>query len=188
MHIWIDEQTEEDSGGTETGRLDQRVADFTAWLYSVKGYQELSDNFEPDYYRLAYYSGGNDVSNELITYGKSTLTFTCRPERFLVSGKTPVTVVNGDTMENPTLFVAKPLIHIEGSGNVIIAINGVGMTATVDDYINIDCERMNAYRLPSENMNAYIQGTFPTLKSGVNAITITGTTTLVQITPNYFTV
>ena len=187
-NIWIDEQTEEDSGGTETGRLDQRVADFTAWLFSKKGYQELEDNFEPDFYRLAYYSGGNDVSNELIMYGKSTLTFTCRPERFLISGKTPVTVTNGAIMTNPTLFASKPLIHIEGSGNVTIEINGVGMTAVIDDYINIDCERMNAYRLPSENMNAYIQGTFPTLASGANTITITGTTTLVQITPHYFTI
>lgn len=186
--VWLDEHTEEDSGGGETGRLDQRVSDFTAWLFSKKGYQELSDNFEPDIYRLAYYSGGNDVSNELIMYGKSTLTFTCRPERFLNSGKDPVTVSNGNTMTNPTKFDAKPLIHIEGTGSVIVEINGVGIVATVSDYINIDCERMNAYRLPSENMNQYIQGTFPTLTSDINTVTITGVTTLVQITPNYFTI
>lgn len=188
-NIWIDEQTVEDSGGVESGTLAERVSAFTAMLYSKLGYQELSDNFEPDIFRLAYYSGGKDISNELTMYGKTTLSFTCRPERFLKTGKTAVTVANGDTMTNPTLFPSRPLIHIEGTGNITVMIGGVGITATgVVDYINIDCERMNAYREPSENMNSHIQGTFPNLLSGTNTITITGTTTLVQITPKYYTI
>ena len=187
-NVWIADDLTEDSGGGLTSSLAENIAKFTAILYSKKGYQELEDNFEPDYFRLAYYSGGNNFSNEMMQFGRSTLQLTCRPERFLKSGKAAETVVNGDTLTNPTLFTARPLIHIEGAGNISIAFGDGAITALdVDDYINIDCERMNAYREPTENMNAYIQGTFPNLLSGENEITITGTTTLVQITPRYFT-
>ena len=188
-HIWVAEETTEESGGNISGTLEERVDAITAWLYSKKGYQKLEDNFEPDVYRLAYYSGGNNISNEMTQYGETTLTFTCRPERFLKAGEDPVTVSDGDTLNNPSRFASKPLIHIEGSGNISISVGGASITARdVVDYINIDCERMNAYREPSENMNEQIQGTFPSLLSGANVITITGATTLVTITPNYFTI
>lgn len=166
--------------------LAELVGSITSWLNSTTGYQVLQDNFEPDVYRLAYYSGGNDIANELTQYGETTLTFTARPERFLVSGSTPVEVVDGDTIENPTLFSSKPLIYLEGSGAFSVTINGETITAVVDDYIYIDCERMTAYRTPSENMNNKIGGTFPSIAPGENTITIVGAPTSATITPNFF--
>ena len=159
---------------------------FSAWLYSKTGYQRLEDSFEPDTFRLAYYNGGVDVSNELMQYGETTISFVCRPERFLKDGEFEQSVSNGDKLYNPTRFDSKPLIHIEGSGAVTITISGVTMSATITDYINIDCDRMNAYRLPAENMNNKISGTFPTIKSGSNLIATTGTVSKVLITPRYY--
>lgn len=161
---------------------------FEAWLNSQKGYQRLEDSFEPDVFRLAYYSGGIGVSNHIMQYGEATLTFTCRPERFYKSGEQPVTVVNGDKINNPTRFASKPLIHIEGSGTVTITCGGKTMSASVTDYINIDCEQMNAYRLPSENKNSQISGSFPVIEPGINTVGITGTVSLCTITPRYFTI
>ena len=161
---------------------------FEAWLNSQKGYQRLEDSFEPDVFRLAYYSGGTGVSNHLTQYGEATLSFTCRPERFYKSGEQPVTVVNGDKINNPTRFASKPLIHIEGSGTVTISCGGKTMSASVTDYINIDCEQMNAYRLPAENKNSQIGGSFPTIEPGINTVGITGTVSLCTITPKYFTI
>ena len=161
---------------------------FEAWLNSQKGYQRLEDSFEPDVFRLAYYSGGIGVSNHLTQYGEATLSFTCRPERFYKSGEQPVTVVNGDKINNPTRFESKPLIHIEGSGTVTISCGGKTMSASVTDYINIDCEQMNAYRLPAENKNSQISGSFPTIEPGINTVGITGTVSLCTITPRYFTI
>lgn len=170
--------------------LADNVSGLTAWLFSKKGYTRLEDNFEPNVYRLAYYSGANDITNELMQSGRTSLTFTCRPERFLKSGETPVSVLNGDTLTNPTRFASKPLIHIEGAGTIDVSINGVTITATVTDYINIDTERMNAYRLPAENMNDKISGAFPVIAPGANGIgiTVVGTLTGVEITPRYFTI
>ena len=186
-NVWLSENVTEDSGGDKSGYLVEYVDAFEAFLNSKKGYVRLEDNFEPDIYRLAYYSGGDAFSNEMTQYGRASLRFTCRPERFLKSGETPISVTNGATLTNPTRFASKPLIHIEASNKTIgITINGKTITAVVADYINIDCEKMNAYRLAAENKNADISGDFPTIASGSNTITITGTPTKVTIKPNWF--
>lgn len=173
-----------------SGELNESVDAFMAWLNSQKGYTRLEDNFEPEIFRLAYYSGGNNVSNELTQYGESSLKFTCRPERFYKTGEQAVSVSNGDKIANETRFASKPLIHIEvaSSTTVTVSIAGVSISAALADYINIDCETMNAYRLTSENKNGDISGTFPTIKPGVNSIGITGTVTSVTIVPRFFTI
>lgn len=178
--VWLADDAEKD--------LVDQVDAFEAWLNSQKGYQRLEDSFEPDVFRLAYYSGGIGVSNHLTQYGEATLSFTCRPERFYKSGEQPVTAVNGDKINNPTRFTSKPLIHIEGSGTVTITCGGKTMSASVTDYINIDCEQMNAYRLPAENKNSQISGSFPVIEPGINTVGITGTVSLCTITPRYFTI
>lgn len=186
-NVFIAEDLQEDSGGNISGTLAERVDNFEAMLNSKTGYQRLEDNFEPDVYRRAYYSGGDGFTNELLAVGRATINFTCDARRFLKSGETPVQVSNGDAIVNPTRFKSKPLIHIEASNKTIgITINGKTITAVVADYINIDCEKLNAYRLAAENKNADISGDFPTIASGSNTITITGTPTKVTIKPNWF--
>lgn len=170
----------------ENETLAEKVNAVMGWLYSKKGYTRLEDSFEPDVYRLAYYNGGQDVSNELTQYGETTIAFVCRAERFLKTGELPITVTNGTKINNPTRFTSKPLIHIEGTGTVTIAIGGNTMSATVTDYINIDTDRMNAYRLPTENKNDKISGNFPNILPGVNTIGITGTVTKCTVVPRYF--
>lgn len=188
-NVFIAEDLQEDSGGNISGTLAERVDEFEAMLNSKTGYQRLEDNFEPDIYRRAYYSGGDGFSNELLAIGRATINFTCDARRFLKSGEDPVEVDDGDTLTNPTRFASKPLIHIEASNETIsVSIGGKTITADVTDYINIDCERMNAYRLPVENKNDDISGSFPTIPSGSNTIGITGNYTKVEITPNWFTV
>ena len=168
--------------------LTDKVDAFEAMLNSMKGYQRLEDNFESDVYRLAYYSGGDSFSNNMTQYGEATITFTCRPERYFKAGEFPIEVVNSDVIINKTRFNAKPLIHIEGSGTVTVQIGGNTISATVTDYINIDCETMNAYRLAAENMNDKISGDFPVILPGSNTVGITGTTTLVTVVPRFFTI
>lgn len=178
--VWLTKTGEEDLAASVDALL--------GWLNSKTGYQRLEDNFEPNVFRLAYYSGGSNFENHLTQYGNGTLTFTCRAERFYKDAEHPIEVTNGDKLNNPTRFSSKPLIHIEGTGAVTIAFGGATMSATLTDYINIDCDTMNAYRLQAENMNDKISGTFPTLLSGINTIAITGTVTKVEITPRYFNI
>lgn len=178
--VWVSEGND---------NLVDKVNAISAWLFSKTGYQRLEDSFEPDVFRLAYYSGGNEFSNQLLMAAEADLSFTCRPERFYKDGENEVSVSNGDKMFNTTRFASKPLIHIEGTGTVTVSIAGTTITAKdLVDYINIDCDRMDAYRLPSENRNDKISGTFPTIVSGSNTIAITGSVTKVTIKPNYYTI
>ena len=133
-------------------------------------------------------SKDDEFSNELTQYGEATLNFVCDPRRFYKDSEQAVTVTNGDKLYNFTRFTANPLIHIEGSGTVTVAIGGKTISATVTDYINIDCETMSAYRLATENKNSLISGDFPQILAGSNTVGITGTTTKVTVTPRYFTI
>lgn len=157
-------------------------------LYKT-GLQILLDDYEPDYFRLAYYQGPFDVENRYTRLGKFDITFRCRPERFLISGNNPVTVSSGDKLVNPTAFAAKPLIHIEGSGSGTVTVAGTVMSFTdLVDFVNVDCDKMDVYRQPAENKNNLMTGEFPVLPSGENTISFTGGITSVTITPRYWVI
>ncbi len=93
------------------------------WLCSKKGYVRLTDDFNPDEYRLATVSNGLEVSNLNPKTGEFDITFECMPQRFLTSGETAQTITSsGDTLTNPTRFNARPMLEVEGYGK--IGVNG----------------------------------------------------------------
>jgi phage-related protein len=103
-----------------------KLANLRSALASQVGYQKLEDTFHPSEYRLAAFIEGVEI--EPIKYNTASefeITFECKPQRFLVSGETQISVTSGDTITNPTLFEAQPLLEIEGYGN--IDLNGYGI-------------------------------------------------------------
>lgn len=159
------------------------------WLYSTNGYVRLEDDFEPDIYRMAYFVGPFDVENLLNLYGKTKLTFNCRPERYYKSGEVTLSVSNGGNIVNRTAFTAKPLLKVVGSGNVSISIGSHTMYINnLVDYIYIDCDSMEAYRQSTENRNGLISGEFPVIEKGSQQIRTTGNVTSVEITPRWYTI
>lgn len=166
--------------------IQERLNDVAKKLYKT-GWQILLDDYEPDYFRLAYYQGPFDVESRKTRIGVFEIIFKCRPERFLISGNTPTPVSSGDIITNPTSFKAKPLIHIEGSGSGSLIIEGQEMVFTgITDYINVDSDKMDVYRLPSENKNNLMSGEFPVLYEGENNITYTGGINSVTIIPRFW--
>lgn len=173
--------------GTENSVQDI-IRDVARVLYK-KGWQTLVDDYETDIYRLAYFQGPFDVENRFTRAGKFDVTFRCRPERFLISGNISVSVPNNEKIFNPTAYSSKPLIHIEGSGNGTVTVAGTIMSFTnIVDYLNLDCEKQDCYRLPSENRNNLMTGNYPVLKSGDNTVSFTGGITSVTITPKWFVI
>ena len=165
----------------------QTALDDVAKKLFKTGWQTLVDGYEPDVFRLAYYVGGFDTENRYTRLGKFDITFRCRPERFLTSGATAVSVASGGTITNPTSFNAKPLIYITGSGDGTLTIAGQVVTITgMTDYLYIDCDTMDVYRLASENKNSLMTGNFPVLYSGSNAVSFTGGIATVAITPRWW--
>lgn len=87
-------------------------------LASRKGYKRLEDDYNPTEYRMAVYKSGLEVTPTALKAGEFTITFDCQPQRWLKSGETAVTVEDDDTLTNPTLFEAHPLLKVKGNGTV----------------------------------------------------------------------
>lgn len=90
-------------------------------LASRRGYCRLEDDYNTNEYRLAVFRGGLEVNAvDVLKAGEFTITFDCQPQRFLKSGENAVTVTSGDTITNPTLFDASPLLSVWGYGDINI--------------------------------------------------------------------
>lgn len=90
-------------------------------LASKVGHYRLEDSFNTG----EYYSAVFDTEVEpTVTMERDKITFkvifTRKPQRFLTSGETAVTVANNGTLTNPTLFEAKPMLKVDGYGTINI--------------------------------------------------------------------
>lgn len=169
--------------------FNSQIAALRAFLLSQTGYKKLTDTYNTDEYRLAYYEGGLEVEpTQRLDAGQFDLTFVCKPQRFLTSGDTVTTLTADGTITNPTLFESQPLLRVYGTGAVTV--NGVTITITeADSYTDIDCEIMEAYK-GTTSCNNFIQLSeidFPVLSPGSNSIDLNGVSQ-VQITPRWWTV
>ena len=95
-----------------------RLADVRNWLCSKKGYVRLEDDYNPDEYRMAVYSSGISVEHADLRTGEFEISFDCKPQRWLTSGETAVSVTSGNTLTNPTRFDAEPLLEVKGYGGI----------------------------------------------------------------------
>lgn len=136
--------------GSDQTEFAQKISDFRNAILSQKGYQRLTDEYNPSEYRMASYVSGLEVEateGEQGTVGEFELVFNCKPQRFLTSGETPVTVSSGDTIDNPTLFDSSPLLEVEGHGNVSFN----GCTISLDNASLGDVDAVSSYSYPSVN-------------------------------------
>lgn len=105
----------------------------SAWrnaIMSLRGYQRLEDTYHPEEFREAVFMSAIEV--EPVSYnraGEFKLTFNCKPQRRLSVGDLPIPVDSGDVLENPSPFESRPLLEIEGHGDV----NFNDYTVTVGD-------------------------------------------------------
>lgn len=175
-------------GDGTADNIQEKLTNVARVLYK-DGWQELLDDYEPDIYRLAYYTGPFDVENRHTRLGKFKVSFRCRPERYLRNYGSAVITAAGGTITNPTIYEAKPLIHIVGSGDGTVTIADQTMTFSgLVDYVNVDCDTMDVYRLPAENRNSVMSGSFPVLVEGNNTVSVTGGITSLTITPRFFVI
>ena len=108
-------------GDSDQSTFATRISGLRNALASKVGYQRLEDEYNPDEYRMAIYQRGLEVSPAHYSQaGEFDITFNCKPQRFLKSGETAVSVANNGSINNPTLFNAKPLLLIDGYGDFSI--------------------------------------------------------------------
>lgn len=107
------------------------ISDLRNWLASRKGYKRLEDEINTGEYRMAVFKDGLEVPTLNKKTGTFDVVFDCKPQRFLNSGETAVSVASGGAITNPTLFDAKPLLQVWGYGG--ISINGE--TISIDNTV-----------------------------------------------------
>ena len=95
----------------DTFRIARDVAE---WLLGASGFCRLEDTYEPEYFRLARFSGPLNVETVLKNHGRATLEFDVQPQRYLKSGETPIRYEGVSGLPfgilNPTQFESRPLL------------------------------------------------------------------------------
>lgn len=107
--------------GEDQTSFADKVRAFRNAIASKKGYQRLTDSYNPNEYRLATFVNGVEV--DPTSYGRAgefELVFNCQPFRYLMSGESEIEVASGSKIANPTPFESKPLIEVEGYGTLNI--------------------------------------------------------------------
>lgn len=182
-----------------------------SFLLSRLGYVRIEDTYDTTHFRLGVYEGELEPAVTMKNNAAQfTLTFNCRPERWLKSGETVVEFTSAKTFNNPTLFESKPFLRIYGYGNLHFGAPSTdgyfrGTAVIIDDtsteYVDIDCETMNCY-YGGTNLASYVgfqrvtdPGIYyngadaPTLLVGETYVSkVENTITKVEITPRWWEV
>lgn len=169
----------------------EKVSAFRNAIGSRYSYKRLTDEYNADEYRLGLYKSGLEV--DAVRYGTAgqfTITFDCKPQRWLTSGETPVAVSSGLT--NPTEFDAKPLIKVTGRGTLGIGEYILTITGTATQTLYIDCETMEIYKLEgtvptgASSLVSINRADFPVLKPGQNGVSVGSGLSALTIIPKWW--
>ena len=164
-----------------------------SWLLSSGGYQRLEDDYDPDHFRMALYKGPlNFTAGFQNLTGEASITFDCKPQRFLKSGEQPIVLNAEDWILNPTAFPALPLITVYGTGPGTLHVGDYTVEILqIDDLLTLDSETEDAYKdnvgAVRRYQNDYISAPyFPELASGASRVYWTGDLTGVEIIPRWW--
>lgn len=154
-----------------------------AWLLSADGYCRLEDTYHPNEFRMASFSGPIDFDTKMLEAGETTLTFDCKPQRWLKSGEQKILLTpdNNRPIINPTLFEAMPLLRVYGTGQLQVGTGVITINASGTEYIDIDCDIMDCYE-GSINRNGNVTiSKWPTFTSGNNFISFPNDSQITQV-------
>ena len=133
------------AGELQAGAAVSDFTDIVEWLNSADDYAVLTDTYDPTHYRMAVFVDELEIESQWHTFGKATIKFRCRPQRYIVQN--PISVNDGDTITNTTKHTALPIITLTGSGARSLLDIDKG-------YINLDSSTYSW----SVSLNNYLSG------------------------------
>lgn len=157
-----------------------RVSNVRNWLCSKVGYKRLEDDYNPNEYRMAAFVAGIEVDHADLQTGEFEITFDCKPQRWLTSGETAVSVTSGDTITNPTLFASEPLLQVNGSGE--LSINGEKVNVGAGEIGDVLLANTTAMKSGSSSSNFDVSN-YSLLQNGDTVTLIKGSVTTIGFTP-----
>ena len=169
----------------KTNKFHADARSIVMWLCKGPGYYRLTDTYDPTIYMKARVASQEVVRDWMNYMGRTTIEFDCKPQRFLISGETEVTLTSGATTVN-SYMPCYPIFTVTGNGDLNVNGNIITISNNSGDTITIDCETQNAYKgTTNRNADIVVTGDFPFLVSGNNVITFD--TTTVKMIPNWWT-
>ena len=171
--------------------LSDKLTKIKNWLYdNVNQYHDLTDSYDDKFKRRAVFNNKLDISDEARKIGVFTLTFSCLPFRYLLTGLEVINITDTLTIRNPFNFTSKPYIKVYGSGEGTLVIqneigNKIWQFSDIDDYVEIDSELMNFFK-DTELKNSSVSGDgFPELSKGDSVLSFNGGITRIEIIPRW---
>lgn len=152
------------------------------------GYRRLETEEEPDVYRMARVVNFPETDIRANHLAPFTISFDCKPQKYLKDGERAVEVKSGDFLYNPTGCAALPLLELTLTGDAKLQIGDVPMSiAGYTGKMLIDCELQDAYR-DGANLNRYLTAQeFPQLAQETR-VSWTGGISSLLVTPRWWTI
>ncbi len=165
------------------------ATDMITWLHSARGYARLEDSYDPEHYRMAAFIDDADIKNVLGHAANSSISFNCKPQRFLKLGDQPIRLTSQGILRNPTRFEALPIIKVYGSGAGQLNVGSYHcIFSDIDDYVVVNSEVQDVYQgTLNKNGDVSLPNGFPRLVYGTNEVSFTGLITAVEVTPKWWT-
>ena len=163
-----------------------RIPEIAAWL---KGSGTVTfANREGGFY---YARVVNQIPFEKVLRGNPhrsfSVNFRCKPFFHLDDSSETVIAHSGDFITNPGCVASEPIITVTGNGDVTLMVGMQMIELTdVDGRITIDSVLQEVYN-DDGACNEKMEGDFPVLQPGVNAISWDGDVTSVVVSPNWRT-
>ena len=104
--------------GSDQDEFASKIRNFRNLLASRYGYHRLMDTYNPEEYRIGRFKSVEVEAEGRKRAGEFDITFDCKPQRYLTSGESSISVSSGDTLYNPTPYDASPLLAVEGYGTM----------------------------------------------------------------------
>lgn len=167
----------------------EKAATIARWLFSSSGYARLQDSYDPNVYRMAFCQETTSIESLYQEAGRTTLSFSCRPERFLLSGEDPIMMTTPGKILNPTGMDTDPLLRVygAGAGKLTIGEKEVSIKRLDTAYLAIDCHTQDAFYLHvNKNDTVSIQDGFPKLGQSETNVTWSGGITKIEIIPRWW--
>ena len=163
-----------------------RIPEIAAWL---KGSGTVTfANREGGFY---YARVVNQIPFEKVLRGnphrRFSVNFRCKPFFHLDDSSETVIARSGDFITNPGCVASEPIITVTGNGDITLMVGMQMIELTgVDSKIIIDSVLQEVYN-DDGACNEKMDGDFPVLQAGVNAISWDGNVTRVVVSPNWRT-
>lgn len=172
-----------------TKEMKLKLDELRAYLNAFSGYQRLEDTINPTYYRMARYNGSFEVGDKDKQGATFSIKFDCMPQKFLKSGEATITLTASGTIKNPTSYDAKPVLKIYGTGEVKIGTSTIKVKNAGTQYIEFDCDTLNAYEGANNRNNNIELAKEPLLLANIaTGITLGSGITKVEIKPRWYTI